>query len=248
MSKAPYVLLMVLLCGGCSFQASCGKKTVKQDEVEAFIKGRADEMGLAATKVTCPSDVEAKKGTTFTCQVEVEGTKTYDLEFTITEIDKDNDKFHGDSRWKDGRAVISAKIEEGISAELAKQLGAPIVIECGEPLRFLDAEGKLRCPFTAGKVTGEAVLTFDDQTEVTGWELQPPLLSAQKLVAILTPSVREQTSPEVNLDCGPDPLLARPADGVVWCGISDGKQAAQIRIEVDEALNVQKWAVAEPPK
>jgi hypothetical protein len=82
---------------------------------------------------------------------------------------------------------------------------------------------------------------------ITKWK--DPLLSRAKLEEVLTPSVRSQTNDAVVVDCGDDadPLFPRPADGNVWCDISDGKEAAKIRVEVDEAFNVGKWEVAEKP-
>ena len=81
---------------------------------------------------------------------------------------------------------------------------------------------------------------------MTKWK--DTLISRAKLIELLTPSVRGQTSEAVNVMCGDeaDPLFPRPADGLVWCDISDGTESAKIRVEVDEALNVQRWDVAEP--
>jgi len=63
----------------------------------------------------------------------------------------------------------------------------------------------------------------------------------------LTPSVREKTSPDVKVDCGPAAILSRPADGVVWCSIADGEKQAKIKVEIDDGLNVKRWEVADPP-
>ena len=74
-----------------------------------------------------------------------------------------------------------------------------------------------------------------------------PLIATTALVELLTPSVRGQTNDAVNVDCGTDKYLTRPADGVLWCSISDGHEQAKIRVQLDEELNVKDWAVAEPP-
>ena len=72
------------------------------------------------------------------------------------------------------------------------------------------------------------------------------LLVRSRLEQVLTPTVREQTAPDVAVRCGARQLIPRPADGVVWCDIGDGTKAAKIRVEVDPELNVTSWKVADP--
>lgn len=105
-------------------------------------------------------------------------------------------------------------------------------------------DGKKSYPL---EVTIESV-DGDKLNMFTKWKDR--LLSRAKLVEILTPSVRAQTSEAVNVDCGDeeDPLFPRPSEGIVWCDISDGKESAKIKVEVDEELNVGKWEVVEAPQ
>ena len=232
-----HLLIALVAIAGC-------KKTVDTKGFEKTIAAKVTELGLTPGAISCPSGVEGKKGTEFTCKVEIEKV-TYDLTVTITSVESDNAQM--DTRWAKGAAVISKKIAANAPKALAEALGTTVTVDCGtEPLLFLEAS-KATCKLTSGKTSSTLLLTFDDKLEVTGWELKPPLLGRAKLEGVLTPAVAEKTSPQVKVDCGPDDLIARPADGNVWCGITDGAQAAKIRVTVTPELKVEKWEVATPP-
>jgi len=216
---------------------------------EETIRRRVSENGLRATKISCPPDVEVKPGARFTCQVELDGKKTYALDVTLKKLEKTSFEVDLDTAWRDGSAVVVARLDEGLTKQLSEQLGNPVTVKCGdEPLRFLDPQHKLRCELSADTVKSSATIDFDDKLEPTGYHLDPPLLGRAKLEELLTPAVREKTTPSVKIDCGPSALLARPADGVVWCSISDAGKQAKLKVEVDGELNVQRWAVTAPPK
>lgn len=234
-------LVAALAAVGC-------KSKVDTKGFEDTIRQRTSELGLHATKVTCPSDVEAKQGNVFTCQVELDGKKTYGLDVTLKSVDKASKHVNLDTAWHDGAAVQVAKLEPAVTDELSKQLGSPVTLKCGdEPLRFLDAQHKVKCQLTAGKTKSTATIDFDEGLKPTAWHLDPAILARAKLEEILTPSVREKTSPDVKVDCGPAAILSRPADGVVWCSIADGDKQAKIKVEIDDGLNVKRWDVANPP-
>jgi hypothetical protein len=143
--------------------------------------------------------------------------------------------------------VISKKIAANAPKALAEALGTTVTVDCGtEPLLFLEAS-KATCKLTSGKTSSTLVLAFDDKLEVKGWELQPPLLGRAKLEGLLTPSVAEKTSPGITVDCGPDDLIERPADGTIWCAIADGPKKAKIRVTITPDLKVERWETATPP-
>jgi hypothetical protein len=166
---------------------------------------------------------------------------------TVKDLDK-NRKLQLDTAWRDGPAIVVAKLEPGLTTALSEQLGSPVTIECGdEPLRFLDPQHKLKCELSADAVKSTATIDFDDKLEPTGWHLAPPLLGRAKLEDLLTPAVREKTTPTVKIDCGPAAFLVRPADGWVWCSVSDAGKRAKLKVEVDEKLVVHRWEVVAPP-
>jgi hypothetical protein len=247
MNRATYTVFLVLLCGGCSFEASCGKKTVKTREFEGTIRERVTALGLTPTKVDCGEPVEAKVGASFTCKVEVEGGKTYDLDVTVTGVDEKAEKVDLDPKWRGGRGVVSAKIEAIVGEQLGEKFGPGIALECGEPLLFIPSDSKLGCDIKSGSYQGKITLLFDDGENLQDVQFEPNLLGKKIVEGILTPSVREQTGPATSVTCGDQAMIPRPADGVLWCDISDGKQAAKIRVEVDEQLNIGRWEVAQPP-
>lgn len=235
--KPAHLLFSLLAIAGC-------KKTVDTKGFEKTLAAKVADLGFTPGPVTCPSGIEGKKGATFTCKVEIEKT-TYDLAVTITSVDGSNVQM--DTKWAKGPAVISKKIAATAPKALAEALGTTVAVDCGtEPLLFLEA-GKAKCKLTAGHTSSTLLLAFDDKLEVTGWELDPALLGRAKLEAILTPSVAEKTHPGVKIDCGPDDLITRPADGLLWCGMHDGDQDQKIRVTVTPELKVEKWEVATPP-
>jgi hypothetical protein len=224
------------------------KAKVDIQGLEDTIRQRTSELGVHATKVACPGDVEAKPGKVFTCQVELDGKKTYALDVTITSVTKETGKLGLDTAWHDGAAVQVGKLEPVLTEQLGTALGSPISIKCGdEPLRFLDAQRKVRCRLAAGEVKSDAIIEFDEALSPTGWHLDPPLLGRARLEQALTPSVHDKTNAGVKVDCGPAALFARPASGVVWCAIADGDKRAKIKVEVDDKLTVVRWDVATPP-
>lgn len=218
------------------------KKKVDSENFEARIKQKTEELGLSATKIACPKDVEAKVGATFECHVEL-GSTSYVLVTTITRVD--GKKLDMDTHWKDGHAVIAAKLGPAVSGELAKQFGVPVTVDCGkEALRFLDDKRNVRCELTAGDTKAAVVLTFDEKLSPTNWKLEPQLLAKAKLEQILTEPVRAKTSPGVTVTCGDQALMIRNPDGVVWCEISEGDKKAKLEVQVDEDLQVKGWKVA----
>jgi len=248
MRSSSYILagFLVALAGALAGTACKGKVDTKG--FEDTIRQRTQGMGLSATKVACPADVEAKQGNVFTCQVELDGKKTYGLDATIKSVDTAAHKVEFDTAWHDGAAVQVAKLEPALAGELGKALGGAVTLKCGdEPLRFLDKQRKTRCELTAGTVKSTATIDFDEALAPTDWHLDPPLLGRAKLEELLTPSVREKTNPGVKVDCGPAGFLLRPADGVVWCSIADADKQAKIKVEIDGNLKVQRWEVATPP-
>lgn len=68
----------------------CGTKTLDQgDEVDLVNKQLASQ-NLKAKSVDCPSDVEAKEGKTFDCDVTLTNGNTGTFTIKITKVDGDN--------------------------------------------------------------------------------------------------------------------------------------------------------------
>jgi hypothetical protein len=155
--------------------ATC-KKNVDGGDFAKFLKQRTVELGIPDADVTCPSGIEAKVGTKFECSVTVKG-KSYGLIATITSVEEK--KANMDTAWKDGEAVISAKLEPGLSGELSKTLGSDVKVTCGDALRFIDANRSVTCDVAAGPTKSKVITIFNEKLNPTSWKLEPPLMSTK---------------------------------------------------------------------
>jgi hypothetical protein len=229
------IVVMLLAAGAC-------KKKVDTADFEGRLKKRTDELGLTGATVSCPKGVEAKVGQSFECSVTV-GGRSYVLVATVTKVD--GKELGMDTKWKDGEAVITAKLAPALGEELGKQFGVPVTVDCGkDTMVFLDKARNVTCDLTAADAKAKVLVTFDDKLVPTTWKLDPQLLAKSKLEAILLEPVRAKTSPGVAVTCGDKPLLPRPADGTVWCEIAEGEKKAKLKVAVDEELQVKGWEVA----
>jgi hypothetical protein len=71
MLKKSRALLLLALAAGVLAAGGCGNTTIDQGDAEDLVKnsvGQVENAGAVKT-VDCPSDQEAKKGATFTCDV-----------------------------------------------------------------------------------------------------------------------------------------------------------------------------------
>lgn len=230
MKSTPLVLAVLAISGA----AGC-KKTVNHEEFETFVTTRVTAMGLTPGKVSCPSDIEGKAGNTFVCTVPIEKW-SYDLKITITSVE--NDRAQMDTAWVRGASLLRHKLEEG-----AKKLYENVDAHCGdEPLIFL-VDGKASCTLAAGKTVTTVTFTYDDKLVVTNTKFDPPVLSRVRLEGILEPEVGEQLKTPVELACGADAIIVRPADGFVWCDLTAGDKHGRIRATVTPDLDVTHWDI-----
>ncbi|MGE0546965.1 MAG: DUF4333 domain-containing protein [Kofleriaceae bacterium] len=230
------VILAVVAATACT-------RRVDSVDFENRLAKRTVELGLTGAKVSCPKGIEAKVGASFVCTIAV-GGKSYELDATVTKVD--GSELGMDTKWKSGDAVVSAKLEPMLGKDLSKSLGAPVTIACGEPLRFLDAQRKIRCDLSSGATKAGVFITFNAELVPTNWELDPMLLARTKLETILTEPVRAKTSAGVTIDCGKQAFIARPADGVVWCEAVEGDKRAKLKAMVNKDLGIDSWEI--PPQ
>lgn len=229
--------IAVVLLGG-----SACKKSVNTADFEERIQKRTQELGLAGATVKCPKGVEAKAGKSFECTVGI-GGKDYVLVATVTKVE--GKQLDMDTKWKDGEAVIASKLGPPLGEELGKQFGTVVTVDCGkEALRFLDKNRNITCDLAAGDTKAKVIVTFDDKLVPTSWKLDPLLIARKKLEDILTEPVRAKTSPTATITCGDKAMLARPAEGVVYCEVADGDKKAKLEVAVDDELKVKGWKIA----
>lgn len=119
---------------------ACGPGKLDMEKIKSSIQsGVSSQMGLKVDSVTCPTEVEAKAGATFSCTV-----KTSDLtEDLPVEITQNDDK--GNVSWKSKYEVApSEKVEEEVSTSLATENNIAADISC--PAKVLKKKGyKFEC-------------------------------------------------------------------------------------------------------
>lgn len=233
MKHLPILLLLV--------SATACKKSVDAKDFESRIVKRTEELGIQGAKVSCPKGVEAKEGNSIDCKVEIDG-KSYVLVSTITKVD--GKQLGMDTKWKDGEAVISGKLGPVLTKALGEEFGTEVAIDCGEPLRFLDAERRVTCDLAAGETKAKVAVTFDAKLVPTDWKLEPRLIGKAKLEGLLTKRMQEQV-PNATVTCGAQGLFPRPPDGIVKCEAVAGSDKMGLAVEVDEDLQIKRWSKAE---
>jgi len=232
--------LVLLLIGAAAVAVGC-KKTVNTKDFEARIKTRVEQLGLTPGKISCPKGVEAKQGSTFTCSVEV-GGKLHDLDVTVNSVE--GKKLGLETKWHEGDAVQVAKLKAVLVERAQANLGVPVTVDCGsESLAFLGPDRVFTCDATAGGAKTKVTISFDDKTNITGIKTDPQILAKDKLEQILLPAVRAKTAPTVAISCGDQKLLNIPADGIVWCQVTDGDKHAKLKATVDDQANVKAWEI-----
>lgn len=130
---------------------ACGETTIDQDKAETFIsKTVGDQAGVRVKTVTCPDDVKAKKGDTFTCVVTgKDGTKG-----DVTVVQRDDE----------GNVRVSApflhmrEAEDSIEQEIKKQANVAVTVTCPEV--FVPKKGAtFDCEGSDGNRTRTIVVT-----------------------------------------------------------------------------------------
>ncbi|MGY1708411.1 DUF4333 domain-containing protein [Geodermatophilus sp. SYSU D00758] len=106
-----------------------GATTIDTAEAERQIAALTeDQVGLAATGVECPEDVEARAGNTFTCTATLDGQET---SFTVEQTDGEgNVEFTSDHTY-----TLVADVEGFLADEIGAQAGVEAVATC-------EAEGR----------------------------------------------------------------------------------------------------------
>lgn len=134
--------VIALAFAGCSFQASCGGKSLNMENAKKFVtKMMTEQAGAPPTTVTCPDSVKLEKGKTFEC------TATYGASEAKLLIDQDDDQ--GNVTVKSVTGVVLAKRAEAeIAEQIGKQTNLHVTVDCGERVHPATAGHKLTCKAT----------------------------------------------------------------------------------------------------
>jgi hypothetical protein len=120
------VVSAVLVLGGLAVGALLlfGSKILDTAEAERQIAQLTEEQaGVAPTDVSCPADIEAEAGGTFTCSASLEDQP---ISFTITQTDDDgNIEIVSDNSFVD-----VATVEAALTQQLSEVAGVEVVSTC----------------------------------------------------------------------------------------------------------------------
>jgi hypothetical protein len=120
------VVAGVLLLGGLAVAAVLlfGTKTLNSAEAERLIsQATEDQAGVVPTDVSCPTDIEAEAGATFTCSASLEGQP---ISFTVTQTDDDGNV----DVSSDDTFVDVATVEASLTQQLGDAAGVDVVSVC----------------------------------------------------------------------------------------------------------------------
>lgn len=167
------MIVYLALFGGCSAHVHCGSpdtdndtggETVEKRDLEASLADTLRAATLNPTAVHCDTeDIAPQVGAVVTCEVELDGKKSYGIHAKITARDGDHLSF--ENTWVLPHAVNARKLEQTIIAELARDPGVQATVDCREPLRSLPDSHVLAC---------DAV--FDDEPHVVRARLDDELV------------------------------------------------------------------------
>ncbi|TFV65681.1 UNVERIFIED_ORG: DUF4333 domain-containing protein [Bacillus sp. AZ43] len=144
-----------------------GAKTLDTADVEAEIsRVTAEETGVAPEDVSCPTDVEAESGGTFSCTASLEDQP---VSFTVRQTDDEgNVQIDGDNEF-----VYVDVVEASLDEQVGALAGVAVISTCDTDGRsvLVDAVGTPITCFVDNAAdatdTVEVVATVDESGEVT---------------------------------------------------------------------------------
>ncbi len=147
---------VILVVGMASLLAGCGETKIDPAKGEKLVSDLVTEqVGARVASVTCPDDVVAKKGVTFTC--EVVGT----------------DKSKGDAKLtgkdKTGKVNVSAPFlhirdaESAIAMQLSERFDGDMKVACRE-IVVVQKGNTFPCKATFGSESRDVAVTLTDDT------------------------------------------------------------------------------------
>ena len=120
------VVAGVLLLGGLAVGAVLlfGTKVLDSARAEQLIaQATEDQAGVAPIDVSCPSDIEAEAGATFTCTASLEGQP---ISFTVTQTDDD-----GNVDVESVNTFVDiATVQASLTQQLGEAAGVEVVSTC----------------------------------------------------------------------------------------------------------------------
>ena len=167
------VVAAVLVLGGLVVGALLifGTKTLDTAEAERQIAQLTEnQAGVAPTDVSCPADIEAVAGGTFTCSASLEDQP---ISFTVTQTDDDgNIQITSDNSFVD-----IATVEASLTEQLGEAAGVEVVSTCdaGGHSVLVDGIGTpISCTVTNAEDASDfvEVTATVDESGAVGYEVE----------------------------------------------------------------------------
>jgi hypothetical protein len=158
------------LCSGLVLAAAslavlgCGETTIDGGKATKFIgKTVTDQAGVRVKSVTCPENLKAKKGATFTCTVLAkDGTKGTVL--ATQQDDKGNVRIAAPF-------LHTREAEAAIATQISKQVKATVTVTCPE-IVVPKKGGTFKCEGTDGSKTRPIAVTMTDANGAFTFKVQ----------------------------------------------------------------------------
>ena len=141
-------LFASLVFAGCSFQASCGGKSLNMENAKKFVSTTLEaDVGKAPTTVSCPEKVKIEKGAKFACTADYGNGAMATVEIT------QNDDQGNVTMSKISGILVAKRAEEAIAKMIGEQANVHVTAECGERVHPAKAGATIMC--TAKDANGQ---------------------------------------------------------------------------------------------
>ncbi len=149
---------LALFVTGCS-------QTIDGSDVEREVAAGVDDLQSVEVEVSCPDDIEAEDGGTFTCTAtDSEGT-----EMDVNVVQQDAD---GNVEWT--MDVLNLElVEDALAPEVSVEIGTDVAIECPRVLVSSEQGSTIDCQATDSEGEGVIRITTTDDEGNVEWELNP---------------------------------------------------------------------------
>jgi hypothetical protein len=158
-------LVVLLVCVGCSFQASCGGKKLNMDKAKEFVTTALEREVGQKPETTCPESVKIEKGAKFSC------TAKFGAATATVEILQNDDEGNVTISSITG-IVVANKLEKEIADGIGKQANVHVDVACGDRVRPATAGLTFQCDVKDAKgTTGKVNVNVTDATGAAHWEI-----------------------------------------------------------------------------
>lgn len=150
--------VLTVLATGCS-------QTLEGGDIEREVAAEVDDQQGVEVEVSCPDDIEAEDGGTFTCTAtDPEGT-----EWDVNVVQQDAE---GNVEWTMDVLDLNA-VEDELAPDVSAEVGTDVTIECPEVLVSSAQGSTLDCQATDSQGEGVIRITTTDDEGNVEWELNP---------------------------------------------------------------------------